>query len=177
MGRSATAFLEPPQFATICPRSEASAGEHRVILLLRRLPGALAVVALAAFTQLPAQSAAQDALSDGEVRRLAEGLQQGSLSPAYVSGECQRHVEGSEEHVDLKQVMSTFLLVPETQAVAAFCDALVQAVKAGDLQGQTLAALPRITDDSALFLELGRVLRAVYFSHRIKLTGAGQPAQ
>lgn len=152
-------------------------GEHRVTFHLHRAIGTLAAVAILAFVQLPSQAATQQASSEAEIQRLVAGLQDGSLSPAYVSGECQRHVEAEDDRKDLKQVMSTYLAVPETQAVTAFCDALAEAVKAGDLQGETLAALPRMENDATLFLELGRVLRAVYFSHRIKLTGAGQPSQ
>jgi hypothetical protein len=75
--------------------------------------------------------------------------------------------------------MSTFLVVPEELALAATCQAIMRAVKADEIPVEALVVFSRGELNSAGLFEIGRILRAVYFSHRLTTTASvvGQAAQ
>ena len=139
--------------------------------LVRHWTAATFVAALAV---LAPPSLAQAPFAEDDVRRMVDGLRDGTLSAAYVSDECRRSLEDDPAGKDLEQGMATFLEVPEDLALSAFCRALVQAIKAGELSADGLALVSRDGRDPATALEIGRILRAVYFSHVVTTTASAE---
>ncbi|MGF1628322.1 MAG: hypothetical protein ACFCUT_02525 [Kiloniellaceae bacterium] len=133
---------------------------------------AIAVMAAMALAHMPAPLAAQQPLVEDEVLSFVEGLQNGTLPPALASEDCRRQMEQDPGIADFLQVMATYLEVPEAMALSAFCTALVRAVRAGDLTAGGLAVVARQKMDAAMLLEVGRILRAVHFSHRLTTTAS-----
>lgn len=136
--------------------------------LARYLAAAVLVASSAWFTT---PSLAQSPLVEDEIRSMVDGLRDGTLSVAYASDECRRGLQEEPDAKDLEEVMGTFLEVPEELALAAFCRALAQAIKAGELSAEGLVLVSRDGRDPATALEVGRILRAVYFAH-VKTTTA-----
>lgn len=134
--------------------------------LARDLVAALAI-ALPALSWSPTPSLAQQLLPEAEVRPLVEGLRNGTLAPATASADCEQRVERDEGHDDIRQFMSTYLEVPQEQAAPALCEALVRAIEAGTVNAEGLIVIAREQKDAQGFHEFGRLLRAVYFAHRL----------
>ena len=137
--------------------------------LPRRLPRVLtflSALVLASLMILPAPATAQQPFSESEIRDLIEGLQNGTVRPSYVSEECRLEFQADPEGEGLREVMSTFLKVPPEIALSAFCDALVLAIKSGDLTLEGLVRIARQKNDPAMFLEVGHLMRAVFHAHR-----------
>ena len=145
----------------------------------RNLAYSLAVSAGLMFGGLAEPAVGQEWFSTTDITRLVEGLKNGTLSPAYVSSECERDVVQGPEGENLRQVISTYLEVPEPLAQGAFCRALVQAIRDGELTTEGLVKVARQKIDADTFLEVGRILRAVYFAHRRTTTASleGQELQ
>jgi hypothetical protein len=139
--------------------------------LVRHWTAATFVAALA--VQAP-PSLAQAPFTEDDMRRMVDGLRDGTLSVAYASGECRRSLEDDPAGKGLEQVMATFLEVPEDLALSAFCRALVQAIKAGELSADGLMLVSRDGRDPATALEIGRILRATYFSHVVTTTASAE---
>ena len=62
--------------------------------------------------------------------------------------------------------MSAYLEVPPQAGIQAFCDALVLAIKEEQISLYSLLTIARERNDDEMFLEVGRLLRIVYFLHR-----------
>lgn len=130
----------------------------------RALAPGLAALALAALLLQPAE--AQSDLDAAEIRLLVEGLQNGTLSFSYASAECARGLAEEADEENMRQVMATYLDVPDEIALAAFCDGMMRAIVAGDLGVDSLLAVNREKVDATMLREFGRILRVVYFAHR-----------
>lgn len=117
---------------------------------------------------------AQNPFAEDDIRRIVEGLRDGTYSVRYASDECQRGFGKDPAVQDLREVMSTFLEVPEDLAVAAFCGALAQAIKDGEITADGMLLVSRNGRDAASALEIGRILRAVYFSHVVTTTASAE---
>lgn len=141
--------------------------------LARNLVAALAI-ALPAFCWLASPSPAQQEFDEDALRRMADGLRDGTISIDIASDECRRHFEGQPSGDGFDQAMAGFLEVPEDIAVAAFCRSLVKSIKAGDLSADGLALVNRNANDSATAFEVGRLLRAIYFSHVVTTTASAE---
>lgn len=141
---------------------------------MRRL-SAFASVVLAAVVLLQGSppAAAQQGFDEQEIRTLVEGLRAGTISASFASEECRAHLQESEGK-DLAEVMAGYLEVPEDLALAAFCASLVQAIKSGTATLEGLLIIARQRDDPATFLEVGRLLRAIYFSHHMTTTASAE---
>lgn len=137
----------------------------------RDLVAALTVVSL---PLLAAPSLAQSSFVEGDIRRMVEGLRDGTVSVAFASDECRRGLEEDPGGKEIKEVMAGFLEVPEDFGLAAFCRALVQAIKAGDVSADGMVLVSRDGRDPATALEVGSILRAVYFSHVVTTTASAE---
>ena len=148
-------------------------------LVRRNLAYSLAVSAGLIFGCLAQPAVGQQWFSTADITRLVEGLKNGTFSPAYVSKECESDIVEGSEGDNLRQVMSTYLEVPEPLAQGAFCRALVQAIIDDELTVEGLVKVARQRMDAGTFLEVGRILRAVYFAHRRMTTASieGQELQ
>jgi hypothetical protein len=136
----------------------------------RDLVAALTVASLA---WLAAPSLAQPAFED-DIRSMVDGLRDGTLSIAFASDECRRGLEEDPAGNDIEEVMAGFLEVPEDFGLAAFCRALVRAIKAGDVSADGMVLVSRDGRDPATALEIGSILRAVYFSHVVTTTASAE---
>ena len=141
--------------------------------LARDLVAALAVASLS-LAWLATPSLAQTPLVEDDIRRMVDGLHDGTLSITYASDECRRSLEEDPGGKDIMEVMAGFLEVPEDFAPAAFCRALAQAIKVGDVSADSLVIVSREGRDPATALEIGRILRAVYFSHVVTTTASAE---
>jgi hypothetical protein len=146
--------------------------------MMRHLPRSPAVMKLAAMLLSPLiavhPAVGQQLFSEAEIRPLVEGLHNGTLAPATASANCKQRVEQDEGGNDIRQFMSTYLEVPEAQAVADFCDALVRAINADTVSAEGLILIAREQKDAEGFHEFGRLLRAVYFAHRLTPTAGAE---
>jgi hypothetical protein len=130
----------------------------------RAIAAGLAVLALAALLLQPAR--AQSDLDAAAIRLLVEGLQNGTLSFSHASAECTRGLAEETDNENVRQVMATYLDVPDSIALSAFCDGLMRAIVSKDLGVDSLLAVNRKEPDATMLREFGRILRAVYFAHR-----------
>ncbi len=133
-----------------------------------RFPKVLIAPALAAVVVLSLQPAtqAQDSnFLEEEIVQVFRDLQAGRLNPQAASSECHLGIVGSEDADSLRQVMSTYLEVSKSNAIPAFCDALVEAVVRGDFQAEEFLPLVSGKDKEAEAYAAGRILRQVYISH------------
>lgn len=139
--------------------------------MMRRLPRSPAGMVLAATLLSPLiavhPALGQQPFPEAEVRPLVEGLRSGRLASATAGADCTQRVEQDEGGNGIRQFMSTYLEVPEEQAVSAFCEALMRAIKAGTVSAEGLIVIARERRDAEGFREFGRLLRAVYFAHRL----------
>lgn len=142
--------------------------------LVRHWTAAAFVAALAV---LAPPSLAQAPFAEDDIRRMVEGLRDGTLSVAFASDECRRSLEDDPAGKDLEEVMATFLEVPEDLALAAFCRALMQAIKSGELAADGLVLVTRDGRDPATALQIGRLLRATYFSHVVTTTASAEGSE
>lgn len=142
-----------------------------------RLAGALAVAGLLAVAALPAPAAAQ--VPEAEIRALTEGLQNGTLPLSLASEQCREDLAKGEDAQAIAEVMSTYLEVPEELALAATCQAIMRAIKANEVTADALLLFAQDELDAAGLFEAGRVMRAIYFSHRLTTTASasGQAAR
>ena len=148
--------------------------------LARDLVAALAI-ALPTLCWLASPSLAQQTFNTDDLRRMAAGLRNGTLSDSLVSDECRRVLEGHPRGQSIEEAMAGFLDVPEDIAAAAFCRALVQGIKADDLSVDEIALLIQEgsdpASDPASALAFGRLLRALYFSHVVTVSAEGGTPQ
>ncbi|MPZ11116.1 MAG: hypothetical protein GEU89_13040 [Kiloniellaceae bacterium] len=144
-----------------------------------RFAGTLIAAMLLALFALPAAAAAQAFQDEEEFRVLAEGLRNGTIPLSVASEQCRQEIAAGEGPEEIVQFMSTFLVVPEKLALAATCQAIMRAVKADEIPVEALVVFSRGELDSVGLFEIGRILRAVYFSHRLTTTASvvGQAAQ
>jgi hypothetical protein len=143
----------------------------------RSIAGMALAVALVSSPTAVQPALAQNIFAEDDIRRMVEGLRNGTYSVRYASEECQRGFGDDPAVQDLREVMSTFLEVPEDLAVAAFCDALAQAVKDGEVTADGMVLVSRNRRDAASALEVGSILRAVYFSHVVTTTASAEEGQ
>ena len=136
--------------------------------------GLAAALTIASLPLLAAPSLAQSSFVEDDIRRMVEGVRDGTLSVAFASDECRRGLEEDPGGKEIKEVMAGFLEVPEDFGLAAFCRALVQAIKAGDVSADAMVLVSRDGRDPATALEVGGILRAVYFSHVVTTTASAE---
>src|SRR3546814_17717609 len=85
--------------------------------------------------------------------------------PSGLAGEeCRRGMAATEDAEQLAQVFSAYLDVPEEAALGATCQALVRAIKAGDVSLDTLLLFTQPVPDSGELFAAGRLLRALFRS-------------
>jgi hypothetical protein len=142
--------------------------------MIRLLPFAVIFLAAAAMAQAPAPALAQQVSDEQDMRDLYDGLRNGTLPPAFVSEECRKYLADSEEDEGLDEFLAGYLEVPVELGEAAFCASLVQAIKDGAVPLETLAVIARERHDAAMYREVGRLLRAVYFTHRSTTTASAE---
>jgi hypothetical protein len=124
-------------------------------------------VAALLVTQTATPTAAQPSFDEKDIVRLVEGLRNGTMRPSFVSKECTQGMADTPDGEQLREVMATYLEVPDALALSAFCEALVQGIKTRDLTTEGLLLVSRQGKDAATFLEVGHFLRVIYFSHRL----------
>ena len=140
--------------------------------LPQRLAYAFAVSAMALYIAAQAPADAQQIFAGQDIHKLVQDLRDGTLELSYASDQCRRDVMDDPDEQDIRQLMATFLDVPEDLSIQAFCTALVQALRDNELSEQTLLAVNHQIKDAGAFMEVGRLLRAVYFSHRLNTTAS-----
>src|SRR3546814_1012835 len=113
----------------------------------------VAAVTVASLPWLAAPSLAQPSFAEDDIRRMVEGLRDGTLSVTFASDECRRGLEEDPGGKDLKEAMAGFLEVPEDFALTAFCRALATAIKAGDVSAGGLVLVRRDGPDPLDALE------------------------
>jgi hypothetical protein len=128
----------------------------------RILLGAMAVVL---WVTQPTPVAAEEPFEESEIRDLVEGLQNGTLRPSFASEQCQLGLRDNPQGEDLREITSGYLDVPPETALPAFCDALVRVIQSRTITLESLLTIVRKQGEAAGFLEVGRLLRAIYFSH------------
>ncbi len=145
--------------------------------LLCRLALLLATPAAAAW--LSTAQAAERSFLEDEVLEVLRDVQDGELAPAAARDRCLLTTGESEDAESLRQVMSTFLEVSGSQAIPAFCSALIDAVAERRLAAEELAALIDGGNHEAEAYAVGRLLREVYMTHNGLLAtpvdGGGRP--
>lgn len=124
---------------------------------------ALAAALLSPLAAPPAM--AQQGLSEEKIRAFAEAVQDGSLSASPAQATCTQQFESDPSAKDVREVMSTFLQVSETNAIGALCEALVRAIRADAITADELATTVRKTGEAELGIKVGRFLRTIYFAH------------
>lgn len=134
---------------------------------------ALAAALLSSLAAAPPTNA-QDAFAEDDIRRMADGLRNGTLPVAVAADECRRGLDADPTAPDLREAFATFLEVPEDYGLAAFCRALAQAMKDGKITAEGMVLVSRDGSDAATALEVGRILRAVYFSHVVTTTASAE---
>ena len=144
-----------------------------------RTIAAMALIAALLASLYAAQPAmAQDAFAEDDLRRMADGLRNGTISIDSASDECLTALEKHPIREDLQEVMAGFLEVPEGIAGEAFCRALMRGIKSGDVSVDRVAQMieggRNPAPNPAGALEFGRLLRAVYFSHVVTTTASAE---
>lgn len=134
----------------------------------RGLLFALGTVAALWLTQTAV--AAGEAQPEEEMLGAVEGLRNGTLAPEDVNTACLASISASGDEHSYREVMAPFLEVPDDKAVPALCQALVRAISAETVSEETLRQILNPRDKDAEALEVGRLMRAVYFSHRRSAT-------
>jgi hypothetical protein len=145
----------------------------------RHLAGSLIVAMLLAVSLPPAPATAQAFQDEENMQALADGLRNGTIPLSVASEQCRQEVAAGEGPEDIAQFMSTYLVVPEELALAAACQAIMRAIKADEISVDALVVFSRGELDSAGLFEIGRILRTVFFAHRLTTTAsaAGEAAQ
>lgn len=142
------------------------------------VPRTMATMALAVVLTTSASAAqpasAQDVFAEDDVRRMADGLRNGTISVSVAAEECSRGLDEESSAQEMREVFAAFLEVPETYGLAAFCRALAQAIKDGEITAEDMVLVSRDGNDAATALEVGRLLRAVYFSHVVTTTASAE---
>lgn len=147
----------------------------------QRLPKpwiALGAMVLVLWATQPTPVAATQPFVESEIRTLFEGLQNGTLQPSFASTQCHLGLRDDPQGDDLREIMAGYLEVPPETALPAFCDALVMVIRSRAITLESFLTIVRDRGDAASFLEVGRLLRAVYFSHlRTSTASLKRPAQ
>lgn len=143
-------------------------------LVPRRMAAMALAAALATSVSAAQPARAQDAFAEDDIRRMADGLRSGTLSVSVAADECRRGLDAESSAQEMREVFAAFLEVPEDYGLAAFCRALAQAIKDGEITAEGMVLVGRAGDDAATALEVGRLLRAVYFSHVITTTASAE---
>jgi|GEM_PF-4143767 len=131
-------------------------------MALRRMIAA-SVVALGMVAGLAPATARP--VAPEEMLQMFNDLRSGALTPKLASSECLTDMVKSDEAEDMRQVMSTYLEVSRSNALPAFCDALVQAVQQGLFEPEDLIPIIDPRDERAESYAMGRLLRVIYFTH------------
>src|SRR3546814_2569611 len=130
----------------------------------RRLATAAMLCALVAPLWAAPPAAAQRGYDEAEIRALFDGLRNGTMPSGLAGEECRRGMAATEDAEQLAQVFSAYLDVPEEAALGATCQALVRAIKAGDVSIDTLLLFTQPVTDSGELFEDGRLPRAIFQS-------------
>lgn len=142
------------------------------------VPRTIAGMALAAalmvslFAAQPVRS--QDAFAEEDIHRMVDSLRNGSISVPAVADECRRGLEEDPSAQMIQQFFRAFLEVPESYGLSAFCRAITLAVKDGKVTAEGIALVGRNGGDAVTALEIGRLMRAVYFSHVVTTTASAE---
>lgn len=116
---------------------------------------------------------ADDDAFTGEMREAVESLRDGSMTPAEASASCLGALEAGGKTRSYREFMSTFLNVPDDEAVAVLCRATVQGIADGSISEAQLGPALDPTGDDGEAVEFGRLLRAIFFSHRMSAADGG----
>src|SRR3546814_4520026 len=98
----------------------------------------------------------------------------GTMPSGLAGEECRRGMAATEDAEQLAQVFSAYLDVPEEAALGATCQALVRAIKAGDVSLDTLLLFTQPVTDSGELFEAGRLLRAIFLAHRLTTSASAE---
>lgn len=142
------------------------------------VPRTIAVTALAAVLMASVSAAQpvtiQDAFADEDIHRMVDSLRKGTISVQAAADECRRGLEEDPSAQMMQEFFQAFLEVPENYGLAAFCRAITLAVKDGKVTAEGIALVGRNAGDAATALEVGRLMRAVYFSHIVTTTASAE---
>ena len=109
--------------------------------------------------------AANAPLVEEELRRVFEDLRTGKLTPSEASAACLLAMIKDKGADSMREVLSTFLEVSESNALPVFCDTLAAATVQGVLEPGDLDPIIDPRDEQAESYAIGRLLRVVYFLH------------
>ncbi len=95
-----------------------------------------------------------------------EELERRQLTRRAAAVDCMQYFDATEDVDNLRQVMVGFLEVPKSEAMAAFCEALVEAIASRRLP---LAPIRDVMADESVASStaaMGVILRQVFYAHR-----------
>lgn len=144
------------------------------VSLMRTIAATALAAALMASVSAVQSARAEDAFAEDDIRRMADDLRNGTISVSAAADECRRGLDEEPDAQEMREVFAAFLEVPEDYGLAAFCRALAQAIKDGELTAEGMVLVSRDGRDAATALEVGRLLRAVYFSHVVTTTASAE---
>lgn len=104
-------------------------------------------------------------LFDTQIPPLVDKVQSGALSPEEASEACLLIMTEDETTESLRGVLSTLLELSHSDALPAFCDALVRAAELEVLKGDDLRPATQSQNPEAESYAAGRLLRTIYFIH------------
>lgn len=114
-----------------------------------------------------AAPAAAKPLSPADQRFLQslEGLESRDVTPRAAAANCLLYFGGTEDPEVLRQVVVGFLAVPETEAIPAFCSALVEAIASRWLASAAVRDAMADPSGESGAAGLGSILRQVFYAH------------
>ncbi|MGF1592986.1 MAG: hypothetical protein ACFCUW_06890 [Kiloniellaceae bacterium] len=125
---------------------------------------ALALTGALSLVLLPGAAPGSPVL-DEDAMRAIDGLRAGTIDAETVSQACLASLTGSEDAEILTEVMTTFLEVPGSDALAALCRAIVGGLRDGSITAEILSRMNDPESAATQAFDAGSLLRAVYFAH------------
>lgn len=144
------------------------------VLVPRTITAAALAVALLASVSAAQPARAQDAFAEDDIRLMVDSLRNGTISVPAAADDCRRALDEESSAPEMREVFAGFLEVPADYGLAAFCRALAQAIKDGKVSADSMVLVGRNGGDAATALEVGRLMRAVYFSHVVTTTASAE---
>jgi len=138
--------------------------------MMRRMQVCLAA-AIVCLTAAPCDlGAAAEELSHAqqELLQVLERTESGDLDPASAAASCVEYFPGPENPVKMVHVVVGLLQVGDEDATKAVCEALTKATATGSYSAEQFRSFSLSVESETSLLELGRLMRALYFAHILK---------
>jgi hypothetical protein len=130
----------------------------------------LAAVVVCLIAAPCALAATAEELSHAEQKLLQvlERTESGDLDPASAAAGCVGYLSALKDAEKMGHVVVGLLQVHDQDALTATCEALTKATATGSYSAERFRSLSLNGESETRLLELGRLIRALYFAHNIK---------